>query len=179
VTAHADDESLWFAGVLLRYPGSWTIICCSVPTRDPIRAYKFFDACEALGARGRLLPLRETLDQPLTQLHAIDLSSFDLVVSHGEKGEYGHPHHKQLHKLVKAKCAGRMLASAYGSDQHASELVLTDAEWAGKLEALKSYDHEMNFGGHVRPTWEALIAEYGTPGQHKGFDLRRERYVQH
>src|SRR5262245_29588921 len=92
VTAHPDDESLWCGGLLLRYPGNWTVICCSTPKRDPIRAYKFFDACERLGARGRIVVQPEDLNTKLS-FAWIDLSPYDLIVTHGEAGEYGHPHH--------------------------------------------------------------------------------------
>jgi hypothetical protein len=91
VTAHPDDESLWFAGLLLRYPGPWTVVCCSIPQKDPIRAYTFYDACAWLGARGRVLPWVENKDQPLAlcALETLDLEGYDLVVTHGRNGEYG------------------------------------------------------------------------------------------
>jgi hypothetical protein len=53
---------------------------------------------------------------------------------------------------------------------------LNEAEWLAKLDALKAYDHDINWGGRNRPTWEALIEEYGTPGRHFGFDLKNETY---
>jgi LmbE family N-acetylglucosaminyl deacetylase len=178
VTAHPDDECLWFGGLVLRYPGDWTIICCSVPTRDPIRAYKFFDACDDLGAKGRLLPFQETLGRPLKSLESIALESYDVIVTHGPKGEYGHPHHRQAHSFVRGRVNGPILCSAY-NDLSDCPIELTAVEWSCKLAALKSYDHDMLWGGKWRPTWDALIAEYGTPGQHHGFDLKCERYAAH
>jgi LmbE family N-acetylglucosaminyl deacetylase len=178
VTAHPDDECLWFGGLLLRYPGEWTIICCSVPTRDPIRAYKFFNACDALGARGRLLPFHETLERPLKHLESIEIESYDVIVTHGPKGEYGHPHHRQVHSFVRKRVSGPILCSAY-NDQGDYAIELSASEWTSKLAALKLYDHEMHWLGHMRPTWEALIDEYGTSGKHHGFDLKCERYAAH
>src|ERR1051325_7321430 len=55
VVAHPDDESLWGAGIVLRYKKNWTVICCTVPYHDPIRAEKFRNACGVLGAAGVLL----------------------------------------------------------------------------------------------------------------------------
>ena len=58
VTAHPDDEVLWGSGIILRNKEKkWTILCCSIPRIDDIRAYKFFDSCEVLGAKPRLLPI--------------------------------------------------------------------------------------------------------------------------
>src|SRR6266705_2571148 len=94
VVAHCDDESLWFGGLLAAEPGDWTIIACSIPRTDPIRAWKFFDACEVLGAKPRLLPFVES--GPLELLgntDRLDLAGFDQIVTHNVVGEYGHRHH--------------------------------------------------------------------------------------
>ena len=76
VTAHPDDEVLWASSLPIRYKeAKWTIICCSVPRHDSIRAWKFFDACEVLGVTPRLIPSVESSpDQFLTHLDVIDLS---------------------------------------------------------------------------------------------------------
>jgi LmbE family N-acetylglucosaminyl deacetylase len=180
VVAHPDDESLFFAGIVLRYPGDWTILCCSTPQRDPIRAWKFYSACEILGARGKVMPHTETRNQPLAHLEKLDLSEFDLIVTHGKAGEYGHPHHCQVHTAIRNNRDGAdVLVSAYGRKgdaPHVLEIDLTPIEWGFKLDALKCYDHPINWGGKLRPTWDALIEEYGTPGRHFGFNLKRECY---
>src|SRR6185369_9909067 len=94
VVAHPDDESLFFGGLLASEPGDWTVISCSIPRTDPIRAWKFFDACEVLGAKPRLLPFSETE----FNISALELSSFDQIVTHNSAGEYGHPQHLQLNR---------------------------------------------------------------------------------
>lgn len=174
IVAHPDDETLWFGGLLLRVPGDWTVIACSIPARDPIRGFKFFEACERLGARGRIIPITEHLDVPLTTLDEIDFFPFDLVVTHGAAGEYGHPAHKQVHEHVVAHCGGKVLASCYGSDAAPDVVIeLTEQEWQRKQRALSSYSHLMRFGLVQMPTWQALLQEYGTR-----FDLKRETYVE-
>jgi LmbE family N-acetylglucosaminyl deacetylase len=171
VLAHPDDESLWAAGLLIRYPGDWTAICCSIPARDPIRAWKFFDACEVLGARARLMPFVEKPNAPLDHLGELELDGFDLIVTHGAAGEYGHPAHVALHELI-ARRRSRFLAIGYrkaGAGELA--LQLSPAEWTQKLGALRCYDNIMTFRGRRMMTWEALRAEYGAT-----FDLQRESY---
>jgi LmbE family N-acetylglucosaminyl deacetylase len=180
VVAHPDDEVLWFGGLLLRHPGNWTVFCCSTPTRDPVRAYKFFTSCERLGAVGRVLPFRETLQAPLVGLEEIDLAGFDVVVTHGAAGEYGHPHHKQVHEFVISRRpqSALVLTSCYGEKLSLVSLWnrLTELEWAAKLRALMAYDHPIAWGGTTQPSYLALITEYGTPGIYHGFDLQDERY---
>src|SRR5687767_15907439 len=100
VVAHPDDETLWASSLPIKHRDKrWTIICCSVPRHDSIRAYKFFDACEVLGATPRLVPATESPpDKALSHLDVIDLSKFDCIVTHNELGEYGHLHHQNVHE---------------------------------------------------------------------------------
>jgi LmbE family N-acetylglucosaminyl deacetylase len=183
VVAHPDDETLWCGGLMIRYPGDWTVICCSTPKRDPIRSDKFRLACARLGARDIIhVKEVETRNVPLATL-GVPAERFDLVVTHGAAGEYGHPHHVQVHKHYKERMAerGGILAIGYGRKSAvlpALTIELTDDEWAAKLEALKCYDHLMSWDGRFIPTWQALLAEYGTPGKYHGFNLRQETYDQ-
>jgi hypothetical protein len=145
VWAHPDDETLWAGGLLLRHPGDWTVLCCSIPYRDPIRAFRFFDACEALGARGRLLPFCEERNAPLDHLeeHLPELSTYGLIVTHGPSGEYGHPAHRQVHAMLAPRYPGRLLCSAYGAPDDATLVVaLSSAESGRKETALDCYRHD-------------------------------------
>jgi len=169
VVAHPDDESLWFGGLLIAEPGDWTVIACSIPSADPIRAWKFFDACDILGARARLLPFEETA----LRLEHLDLSGFDQVVTHSAAGEYGHAHHQMVHRHVALRCAGRALVGLYGMPGAQTQdkvIALADEQWARKAAAIAAYDHVSPTDG--RPKGEALIARYG-----RQFNLRVERYA--
>lgn len=182
VGAHPDDESLWFGGLIARFSSCrWTILCCSIPPRDPIRAFKFFGACESLGAQGWLLPFQELgKDAPLGHLEELpDLSKFDLIATHGAAGEYGHGHHKQISAAIAERYPERTLFSGYRAGGEGAEILRLDRdEYGRKLEALKNYDHAMRFRGQSMPIWQALLLEYGTPGRDFGFDLARETYDQ-
>lgn len=163
IVAHPDDESLWCGGLLARRDIDWTVICCSIPFSDPIRAYKFFLACETLNATPRILPFGER--DGLFRLDAIDVSEFDIVFTHGAAGEYGHPQHKELHNRLH-DVAHRFIG--YGGPGK-FQVPLDDALRARKLAAMKCYDHTS--ANDRRPKWEALITYYG-----KTFDLWCERY---
>jgi LmbE family N-acetylglucosaminyl deacetylase len=163
VVAHPDDETLFFGGLVIAEPGDWTILCCTIPQRDPVRAYKFFDACDVLGAKARLLPFAE--DRPI-ECDKIDLGPFDQIVTHGAAGEYGHPHHCLVHRSLRQMWQHKRFM-VRGS-RH--ELRLTDAQAAQKLKALKCYDHISTADKGV-PKWQALLDRYGTD-----WPLTVERY---
>jgi LmbE family N-acetylglucosaminyl deacetylase len=176
VVAHPDDETLWCAGLLLRHPILWTVIACSIPRRDPVRAWKFYEACEALEATPRLLPYIEAEPaQPLSGLQLLDLSGFDLVVTHGAAGEYGHAQHRQVHQHVKAAARpGQRLAFIgwHRGGVGAHRLELTSAERARKTAALRCYDHTSPADGG-KPKWQALLRRYV---DQEGLDLGVETY---
>lgn len=176
VVAHPDDETLWFGGLLVAHPGDWTVICCSIPRRDAVRAHKFFAACERLGARGSLLPWTETeADCELTNLEHLELAHFGCVVTHNARGEYGHLHHRHVHRHVAATYRGPLLVSGYGQPQAPYAVVLDEAQWQRKLDALMSYDHIAPYAGIAEPSekWEALLHRYA---EVEGIDLKREPY---
>lgn len=180
VVAHPDDETLWCGGLMARFPRRWTVICCSIPRTDPIRAWKFFAACEFLGATARLLPFTEPgPDEPLGNLEALDLAGFDCIVTHNEVGEYGHRHHRDVHAHVLARAADRAVAIGYrvparpvANDRCAETCVLrlSDPDFWRKREALARYDHVAPHD-NGRPKSRALLDRYGAI-----FDLSVETY---
>ena len=179
VVAHPDDETLWCGGLIahLDRQVEWTVIACSIPLRDPIRAYKFFEACEVLRAHGRILPWQEggkgaSLAGNLAQLP--DLSEFDVILTHGAAGEYGHKHHIEVHNHIKRQHPSKMLAVGYRLNglEGDSEFVLTDYAKSQKLKALQCYNNLTGLKSRgEQPTWKVLLEEYGSQ-----FDLDRETF---
>ena len=170
VVAHPDDESLWFGGLLAAEPGDWTVICCSIPRTDAIRAWKYFAACEVLGARPRLLPFIEAgPNEPLSGLDLIDLSGFDQVVTHNTVGEYGHQHHIQLNRLLTVRYPDKVVTGGYGKAAGSKFISLNEHQMGIKLAALRCYDHTSPTDG--KPKWRALLDRYGSQ-----FDLGVETY---
>ena len=166
IVAHPDDETLWAGGLVLRHPGDWTIVACSVPVADPLRAVKFHDAIERLGAKGWVVKQPDQFGQPLA-LDA-DLSGYDVVVTHGPEGDYGHPHHVQVHHHVRQRARCRTVWFGYDEGE---TLRLTPEEGRQKLRALQAYDHVLEYDGTPMPKWAALLQRYGRQW------LEREFYV--
>lgn len=164
VVAHPDDETLWASSLPLRFKDrKWTIICCSVPRHDPIRAWKFFDACNVLGVTPRLIPNTESSpDQPLGRLELLNLSSFDCIVTHNEEGEYGHRHHQDVYKFVTDRYSHKKIYTfGYRKSRLGEiEIKLSDFEAKEKMFALNKYDHLHPYNGKNIPKWEALLHRY-------------------
>jgi LmbE family N-acetylglucosaminyl deacetylase len=158
VVAHPDDETLFAASWPLLHPDKrWTIICLSIPARDPVRAWKFFDACEALGAYGRLMPWGEFSPR----MDQIKWNEFDSVVTHNKWGEYGHDHHKYVSDVVRARRPDAITfgyrEGGLGDVQH----YLKDAALARKEAALDCYDHILPYNDHPMTKANALRVRYG------------------
>jgi hypothetical protein len=158
IVAHPDDEVCWGAGFVIRERWyKWTIICCSQPVQDPLRAGHFAASCSALGATPMMLDARdERSDVPL-KLKLPDLSGFERIVTHNHYGEYGHKHHMQVHNAVRAVRTGNITGFGYGAE-NALPAQLNDMELSIKIRALKCYGHSAPTD-HA-PKWHALINRY-------------------
>lgn len=163
VVAHPDDETMWGGALPIRYPGDWTIVCCTVPRRDPERALLFGEACKRLGAQPVLIPYQEPPVHGAIKDLILPEEDYDLVVTHGPEGEYGHPHHQQVSKMVTTYFTevvpSKILTFGYGKGEISIEL--NEEEHAKKLHALQAYDHELPFQGKKMPKWKALLINYG------------------
>jgi LmbE family N-acetylglucosaminyl deacetylase len=105
IVAHPDDEVIWCGGLLIRHANwRWTILSlCRASDVD--RAPRFQRVCTLLGARGLMEDLDDSLPPaaldgprdiaPLIRRHA-GLRRWDLCLTHGQNGEYGHVRHKQV-----------------------------------------------------------------------------------
>jgi LmbE family N-acetylglucosaminyl deacetylase len=179
VVSHPDDESLFFGGLVLSHAYvDWTIYCSSVPRLDPIRAWKFFDACEVLGAKGRLLPYQEPEPHlPLEdeRMALLDLEPYDRIVTHGVEGEYGHRHHLSLHRFIHDRWGHKEIWSCCppGKADYKTEIRLTPQQIEAKMAALRRYDHVLPYEGVAMPKYAALLKRYCEDGS---WDLGVERY---
>lgn len=163
--AHPDDDALWFGGLVLNDPGDWTIICYSIPQADPIRAYKFFDACQVLGAVGRILPFAEpAASEPLEadRMALVDLSGYDRIVTHGAEGGYGHNHHASLSAFIHNLYPDKLIWSdcPQGKSDYRLRLELSQRVLARKLAAVRCYDHVLPYEGVPMTKAAALEKRY-------------------
>lgn len=104
VVAHPDDETLFFAGLVLqKRERAWDIVCVTDANGDgrgEERFKEFKAACQELGA-GCLgfLGYPDIFDKRLDVLAIKQdlfdkLGDYDCIYTHGPTGEYGHPHHQ-------------------------------------------------------------------------------------
>jgi LmbE family N-acetylglucosaminyl deacetylase len=107
IVAHPDDELIWMGGTLLRHKKDWnTTVICLTRKSDKDRNPKFFKACKVLGVKGFLYDFDDTTSKPWDKQKVINTikkhctNPFDVVYTHGSNGEYGHPRHKELHKII-------------------------------------------------------------------------------
>jgi LmbE family N-acetylglucosaminyl deacetylase len=161
VVAHPDDETLWAAGQVMQWAeqgAAVQVLCCSTPKRDPERAVRFLRACGVLGAQGAVLgSVDRGAHQALAMPRPETLRGFDCVLTHNALGEYGHPHHVQVHEFVKRHVASPLMY--FGREMPgAVPYQLTARQLERKLEALKCYDHTSCTDR--KPKWEALLDRY-------------------
>ena len=144
VVAHPDDEILFAAGPMLRYPNVH-VFAASTPVVDPERVVQFYRVCRAMGASAYCSAIPERLDAPLNRLdeRIPDLSKFDAIYTHNSVGEYGHQHHKDVHEYLRDKYLGSVMwFFGYGIENgHAvATMELDDDEAKQKMAALRLYD---------------------------------------
>lgn len=170
IVAHPDDETLWCGGLIIRLAQAGAkveVIACSIPQAGAFRAWHLYEACARLGAAaGFVLPFVERKRSPLVGLNEINLSSYSGIITHGPDGEYGHPHHKQVHAHLSSREVHLPRAFISYSGPCTHELTLTDDERARKLIALKAYrtmdtirDKSGNVAGIEK--WRHLLQRYG------------------
>lgn len=109
IVAHPDDETIWMGGFILKHPEfNWTIFSLCRAS-DPDRAPKFLRVCERYNAKAIItdleddgkLNIKQTL--PIIKkliIEKINEKKFDYIFTHGANGEYGHPRHLGVYKIV-------------------------------------------------------------------------------
>jgi len=109
VVAHPDDEIIWAGGTVLQNLGwEWTVFSlCRADDED--RSGKFKSVCATLGLVGFMsdlddgAPLKPIDPQKEIGDRIIPIAGdrdWDLCLTHGENGEYGHQRHREVHDEV-------------------------------------------------------------------------------
>ena len=150
VVAHPDDEA-FFGGESLVSDAGWWVICLT-NGGNHLRRSAFHRAVASVGALGEIWSYPDQpgwAHRPLDaakawapffqeiqdQLRArIDAFGFRQIVTHGADGEYGHAHHRLVHKLTCGICADETLSFfTLGTDELAADVL------AKKLALIKFY----------------------------------------
>lgn len=117
IVAHPDDEMLW-GGANLLLDNGWHVIVCTHGNEDNSRYLELSNSIKYAGVfKWEAFNIKDeyTEDQELADAtfmnkssplykHLLKLSKqkWDLVLTHNNKGEYGHAHHIAVHNLVKS-----------------------------------------------------------------------------
>ena len=111
IIAHPDDETIWMGGLIRRHARWVWHVLSLCRGDDPDRAPRFKRACEELGARAYISDLDDSpgpavlspdLREIKERIARIGHREFDLIFTHGEKGEYTrHQRHEQTHRAVR------------------------------------------------------------------------------
>lgn len=113
IVSHPDDESL-FGGEALITSNDWTVVCVTNASNAE-RREEFFKAMKYVGANYTILDHEDNLSNgqfhphllfSLTQL--INEFPYKTIVTHNRKGEYGHPQHRALHRIVLSLAKGHI-----------------------------------------------------------------------
>jgi len=105
--AHPDDELL-FGGVALLEEQNWKVVCLTNKSNET-RKFEFEKSMrDSAVPVFKIYDLKDDINKPLDEQRLGEIIKAELgdkkwtkVVTHNNVGEYGHPHHKQVHDKVK------------------------------------------------------------------------------
>jgi LmbE family N-acetylglucosaminyl deacetylase len=158
IVAHPDDESL-FGGAQLITEDNWKVICVTngdnqtrrkefenvmYITGSDFEMWDYMDQYHIpLDEKRLILDLKRVLDEP-----------WEKVVTHNEHGDYGHPHHKQLHFLIKNIRKDIWTFNFLGKK-------LPDDVWEAKLDLINVYESQREIcKGHIPNVRNEQITKY-------------------
>jgi LmbE family N-acetylglucosaminyl deacetylase len=112
VVAHPDDELLWGGANLVLEPG-WHVVC-STNLNNPVRSAEFYKTmswCNVLKYDMYSVEDKYTEEEAEADrlydgtpfdsaLQELAKKSWKLVLTHNDKGEYGHEHHRKVNRMV-------------------------------------------------------------------------------
>jgi len=169
VTAHPDDETIFFGGLLISRPKSDThVICVTDGNADGLgeqRAKDFHSALEDLQVTGEMLSHPDKYEQRLdieALIETLNNYSADEVYTHNALGEYGHPHHQDVCFAVHNSFheRARIFSTAYNNFP-CKRVELSASMWEQKLKVFsKQYWSETKrFFQFIPCTWAEGFAE--------------------
>ena len=165
IMAHPDDETCWAGGLISSLPEiKWHSICCSYPRRleEFDRKFDYLKACSSLNMCPHQIEKVETdpkmsLDI-VNELKDLNINQYDVIITHGKDGDYGHAHHKSIHNQVLSLAEKPVIGTSYTGNYI---LPLTEKVYDKKMKALKEYKtNSYKIDGKSVEKWEALLYVY-------------------
>ena len=147
VVAHPDDESLFGGATLLE--GGWKVICITNGNR-PVRRAEFEKVMELTKSEFEMWSYYDQFTTPLADTLEDDLikvvnQGWDKIVTHNQKGEYGHPHHIQVHNILSKITNNNLWTFNFnGPDELPPDI------WQAKLNLIHIYESQKHIcDGHI------------------------------
>ena len=116
IVAHPDDETIWAGGTLLQNKDKWDVTIISLCRKDDKdRAPKFRRVCKEYNARGFISDLEDeklgyiAIGEVIKRIKRFAGKGYDAIYTHGANGEYGHPRHILVHKVIKKMLNNKQL----------------------------------------------------------------------
>lgn len=143
--AHPDDELLFFLNALLDKPG-WLVVCMT-NGGSAVRCREFLSLMAKLGHQRQIWNLKDGINSSWHAAKTVGKVSkvlglrenWTMVATHNAEGEYGHPQHKQLHRIVRKAAHGHTLhVPTNAADLCSPENELPPEIMAKKRELLES-----------------------------------------
>jgi LmbE family N-acetylglucosaminyl deacetylase len=169
VVAHPDDETVFMGGTILNHPNwNWKIVCVTYE-KDSLRGKELQSTIkkyESLGISSISavnLGVQDSYDSAITnkldnkikkKLKPELSGNYDIVFTHNSKGDYGHPQHVIINKIVNELadvpvwefiCLGaeKVIPAPFKKFIHFTVLDVQELE--RKLEVFKSYPSQISF----------------------------------
>ena len=107
IVAHPDDETFWGGYELLK--GRYFVVCVTNGYNIK-RKSDFYEVLKVSNNKGTIFNFKDTLNIKVFKSQEQDIKnvltgiinakSWNKIITHGKKGEYGHTHHKLISKWI-------------------------------------------------------------------------------
>ena len=161
IVAHPDDESLFGGAQLLE--GNYKVICVT-NGNNAVRRLEFEDVMSETGSEFEMWSYEDNYRKPLDVseikkdlFQIINSQKWDKIVTHNEKGEYGHHHHIQLNAIMR-----ELVGKDLWTFDFTQKIELPNDIWQLKLKLIGFYKSQKEIcDEHIPNVRNESILNYG------------------